>query len=175
MNVTVNLDDLEKVIFGTAAVKTIEAAMDARKRDPLIPPRRDLSDALQRLTDAARSVRRGQETYITPWDEPLDNAENQTLNYVCANYDPADWDKRMTRIDVTDYANQRITTTFDQLANKGMVVIGNPVIGVIWPGADQPEFRPDPTHYLVKPTARGLAKWKELKTQGQGIGNVPLE
>ena len=159
-DITVNLEDLETLIFAAGSVKAIEAAMDTRKRDPFVPPQNKITESISRLAGEARSARRSKETYATAWDDPLTAEEEKCLHDVCKNYDPtADRERRMIVVG----------TTFRQglihnLANKGMVAVGTAAFAVIWPGADQPEFWPDPFKFYVRPTPRGLSKWRELKS-----------
>lgn len=179
-DITVNLEDLETLIFAAAAVKSIEAAMDTRKRDPFVPKEAPIKAALDRLAVEARSARRSKETYLTPWDGELDDDEKKWLDRVCKDYDPGDWDSRMITISADELyggaGNPALAPRqgpVHTLANKGMVAIGTAGYAVIWPGADQPELRPDPFGFYLMPTPRGLNKWRELKVAREGAAVPP--
>jgi hypothetical protein len=159
-DITISLEDLETLVMAAGAIKTIETALDTRKRDPFVPPQNQIAAAVGRLAAEARSARRSKETYQTPWDGELDEQEIKWLDMVCKDYDPTDRAKRMFLITPDERFK---SSAIGRLTAKGMLLIGNSVKGVIWPGADQPEFAPDPTCYYLMPTPRGLRKWRELK------------
>ena len=167
-DITVNLEDLETLIFAAGVVRSIEAAMDTRKRDPFVPSRYKIAEATNRLASEARSARRYKETYATAWDGPLTAEEEKWLDDACKNYDPADREGRMIVVEANElYGGGGMTFRqgpIHDLANKGMVAIGTAAFAVIWLGADQPEFWPDPFKFYVRPTPRGLSKWRELKS-----------
>ena len=166
-NITVNLEDLETLIFAAGSVKAIEAAMDTRKRDPFVPPQNKITESINRLASEARSARRSKETYATAWDGPLTAEEEKWLDDVCKNYDPADRERRMIVVTADELYGRAGTFRhgpIHNLVNKGMVAIGTAAFAVIWSGADQPEFWPDPFRFYVMPTPRGLGKWQELKS-----------
>lgn len=167
-DITINLEDLETLIFGTAAVKAIEIAMDTRKRDPFVPNNQKITEALNRLSTEARSARRSKETYITPWDGPLDEGERGCLENFCIDYDPNNREDRVTTILASVLYGKGGPALpggpIHGLANKGMIAIGTAAKAVIWPGADQPEFWPDPSLFYVTPTPRGLRKWQEIQS-----------
>lgn len=166
-DITISLEDLEVLIFGTAAIKAIEMAMDTRKRDPFVPDQNKITQALARLTTEAHSARRSKETYATAWDGPLSDKEEEWLDNVCKNHDPNVIECRMVRIGAEILYEGRGRAfrqgTIHGLANKGMVAIGTAAFAVIWPGADQPELLPDPYTFYVMPTPRGLKKWRGLQ------------
>lgn len=170
-DITVSLDDLETLVMAVGGIKTIEAALDTRKHDPFIPPHNKITEAAGRLAAEVRSARRSKETYLTPWNGELEDDERAWLEAVCQDYDPDDRAKWIYWIEASEYRSKNGVVSqgpLDKLVAKGMLLIGNPVKGVIWPGADQPEFTPDPRGYFLMPTPRGLRKWQELKAPRQG-------
>lgn len=168
-DITINLEDLETLIFAAAAVKSIEIAIDTRKRDPFVPKEAPIAAALQRLSADARSARRSKETYATPWDGELGDDEKKWLERICKDYDPNNRELRTLLIsaDVL-YGRDKDPTLAPRqgpihaLSNKGMLAIGTAAAAVVWPGADQPEFWPLPNYFYLMPTPRGLRKWREI-------------
>lgn len=161
--ITVDLDDLEALIFSTGAIKVIETAVDQSKKDPFrLQHKSRLTGAHDRLATAARNIRRGQEPAYN-YNKPLTTAEANYLAQICAAYDPSDAQKRFIRIT----ANERLDKPpegrpeINQLAAKGMIEIGAPVTGVVWSGAEHAEVTPDPTGYLLRPTKQGLQQWEK--------------
>lgn len=167
VDITIALEDLETLIFGAAAVKAIEVAMDTRKRDPFVPSSNKITEALNRLTSEARSARRSKEDYQTPWDGELDGDENNWIRVLWTLYDKQDpldrgiWMYRYA-LRLGAFPNGR-HPAIDRLAAKGMIVIGSAVSGAIWPGVEQPELKLDPTFVWLRLTPRGIKKAEELK------------
>lgn len=165
--VSVDLDDLESLIFATAAIKAIEQALVSTRRDPFVAPHLARTDAHNRLAEAARHARRslsGGSTAV-PWDEPLTDEEADALKTV---FDAEETSKRNGTPPYSvisgDWkaprANGEKIGIFDRLAAKGAVSIGQLAAGVVWPGAAQAELIPRP-EYGIKLTARGRAKYEE--------------
>lgn len=157
--VTVDHDDLETLIFASAAIKTIEGALAARKSDPFVRPHLDYTAAHDRLASAMRNAKRAenQDTLIK-FDEPLTDEEMAALVKV----DEATSGKYASRYMVLsrkDKAGPRgaVMSVFDQLAAKGCVEMGTLVHGVIWSGASHPELEPEAS-FGIRLTARGREK-----------------
>lgn len=158
-HITISLADLEILIMAAGAIKPIEEALSTRKRDPFVPAEPQITAAIQRLAADARSARRSKETYATAWEGPLTEDELGWLVAICENEDP-----HKAAFDIVTDDRFEIEA-IDSLAARGMIVIGVPVHGVVWPGAERAEVwlvDPDQGHYL-KPTQRGLRKWRELE------------
>jgi hypothetical protein len=161
--ITVNLEDLETLIFAAGAMKPIEIAMDTRKRDPFVLKELPITAAINRLATEARSARRSKETYATPWDGELNDDEQAWLAAVCDPYNPNEKGRRRAPFDIIpeDHLGEEAIHTLNA---KGMLVIGTSVRGVVWPGAEQAEIWPEAnTRFYLMPTTRGLRKWRELQ------------
>lgn len=162
--ITISLKDLETLIFAAGAIKPIEAALDIRKRDPFVPTESIITAALQRLAADARDARRSKEIYATPYDSALTEDELGWLEAICENEDP-----RKAAFDII-FDDRFEIEAINSLAVKGMIIVGTPVHGVVWPGAERAEVWPvDPTRgYYLKPTMRGMRTYLEVKDVLQG-------
>lgn len=156
--VTVDLDDLEKLVFAGAAIKSIEAALDQRKRDPFVKPHLDFTEAHSRLAGAVRKARRNPDDTVVNPNEPLTDVERKALR-----------EAQLTLIEgysftVTPHMklpkNGEVMCVWDRLSAKGCIVLGHYVSGVIWAGDDRPTVHTDPKGYALKITDRGLAALK---------------
>lgn len=149
-DITVSLEDLEIMLVGAGAIKQIE-----RKRDPFTPPERKFKDAMERLLREARSARRTTAPTATAWDGELDADEIKCLRM----FDSQIKDNPYTGVT----PKQRLDNpAIDRLLARGCIVMGQPVIGVVWSGADQAELKPDPSYFAVKITDRGYKKLEAL-------------
>jgi hypothetical protein len=154
-DVTVDLVDLETLVFTTGALKTIEGALQARKNDPFVQPHLNFTEAHNRLAEAMRNATRGQNDTVVPWDGELDAVERACLSAMAEDEDE--------RLFITITPKWRLEhQEYDRLMCKGMIVIGQLVKGIIWGGASAAEIKPDPSGFAVKTTKRGRDKLKKL-------------
>jgi hypothetical protein len=160
--VTVDLADLERIIFAAAAIKQIDQLLNARKNDPFIRPHLEFRDAALRLesamNDAKRSARPREDTLID-YNAPLTEAEVNVMRSLIR--DSKTWTYEGFSVihskDRPPGENERGEQmgVYDRLAAKGCVVIGQCVSGVVWAGEDRPALRAEP-EFAVKTTPRGV-------------------
>ena len=165
--VTVDLEDLETLVFVSAAIKTIESALAARHRDPFVVPHLANTAAHERLATAMRHAQRsaaGDGATVVAWDEPLTDEEADVLQSVLDAENP-----RPRRVgppylviegDEKAPKKREVMSAFDRVAAKGGLIMGQLAAGVVWAGAPQAELIPRPG-YGVKSTPRGREKLKE--------------
>lgn len=162
--VAVDLDDLEKLVMGTGALKTIEGAIVARSRDPFTPDRHELTGAHNRLAAAMRNAKRGDADTLVPWDGDLDEDEIKLLREI----DSFQIDGRKAMLILTPEQKApeggAAMSVADRLAAKGCVIMGQLVKGILWAGDERPMLTPDPSGYPIKITARGAEKLAKLAT-----------
>ena len=152
--VTVDLSDLETLVFTTGALKTIEGALQTRKSDPFVQPHLNFTEAHNRLATAMRNASRGTADTVVPWDGELDDAERAYL----AALDADEHESLFTTIT----GKWRLEhPEIDRLMCKGMIVIGQCVKGVLWAGQDLPALKPD-AGFAVKTTQRGRDKIRKI-------------
>lgn len=161
-SVTVDLADLETIVFATGAIKAIESALANRMADPFVRPHLSYAAAHDRLAQAMRNASRAEAGTLVAFDEPLTKTEARALRYIL---DAADPKKRVSgvaewfAISGMDKAGlDEDMSIYDRLAAKGCVQIGQFVTGVVWSGADRPEVKADQERgFAAKITDRGLA------------------
>lgn len=155
--VTVELEDLEKLVFGTGVIKTVESALNAYQDDPFVPPQNELTNAHNRLAKAVREAKRSGSGTLIDWDEPLTEKEVSHLSGL------RKWE--VERGDFLRVAPTHKTeldkTSFDSLAAKGCVSVGQLIVGEKWGDEDKPRLRIDPSCFVIKSTARGRSKLDE--------------
>ena len=149
-SVTVDLADLETLVFTTGAMKTIEGALQARRNDPFVREHLEFTDAHDRLATVMRNAKRADAGTLIPWDGELDDEEVKLLRVVDGGGFWIDQKQKAPK----DGAAMSVA---DQLACKGCVVIGHFVTGVVW-AAGKPELTIDPKGFPVKITQRGREK-----------------
>lgn len=149
MQVTVDLEDLERIVYAASAVKQIEGALAAWKRDPFVQPHLEFTPAQKRLESAMRNAKRAAADTVVKYDEPLTEEEASMLSEVVDSFVAVE-------ITASEKAPKpgELMSIYDRLAAKGAVEIGQKLNGVLWAGADRPEIVPVPK-YLVRETARG--------------------
>jgi hypothetical protein len=158
--VTIDLDDLEALVYVSSAIKTIESALAAYKRDPFVQKAHGKFGAAQkRLEDVIRRARRSErsgETEIA-YDGPLDLEEEAVLGSLWRRRDR---DDVVTTIAVEEKLQQTSDglSPIDRLAAKGMIEVGSYVYGAKWTGDGYPIIRIDATRYMVRFTTRGESK-----------------
>jgi hypothetical protein len=163
--VTVDLADLETIVFATGAIKAIESALASRRQDPFVRPHLDYTAAHDRLATAMRNALRAEAGTLVPFDEPLTKTELRALRYVLDATDPnkgahkksgvADW---FVISGADKAAEGEKMSVYDRLAAKGCLQIGQFVTGVVWAGAPAPEVKADPDRgFAAKITDRGRA------------------
>ena len=151
MKVEVEFEDLETIVFATAAIKQIETALAARKQDPFVRPHLAYTNAHNNLTAAMNSARRAQADTLVAWDGELSNDEIKLLTRL-TNYD-------LPTVEVTgDY--RRKTSEIDTLSAKGCIRIGQRVEGSVWPGEPSAELRIVPS-FSLQITRRGKEKLEQ--------------
>jgi len=146
--VTVDLADLEKLVFAAAAIKTIESALQQRRNDPFIREHLDFTEAHTRCTQAMREASRRNAGTAVPYDEPLTKEEAKALQYVrdaVTNPDRGKSGPVMFNISVADKAAEgQAMSVYDRLQAKGCLKVGQWSIAIVWPGEDRPNLWPDP-------------------------------
>lgn len=155
--VTVDLADLETLIFATAAIKSIEDALAARRRDPFMTPHLNYTEAHNRLVGAMREAQRSASNdTLVKYDEPLTKPEIGALRYVdkaCSAKTPG---LALFVIATEDKAaGGEAMSVYDRLAAKGCIEMGQFVQGVVWAGANTPQITADPKGYAARLTNRG--------------------
>lgn len=170
--VTVDLDDLEALVFASSAIKTIEGSLASFRRDPFA------QDALgrfvpaqRRLESVMRSARRAERNdTLVKYDEPLTIEESNALQYVvsaCDAYVVSACDAKtpglaLFVISPEDKGEPGVAmSVYDRLAAKGCIEVGQFIQGVMWAGADAPQFVADPKGYAARPTTRGRGKLRK--------------
>lgn len=149
MKVEVEIEDLEMLVFSTAAIKTIEGALQHRLRDPFVKPYLGLTEAHDRLAAAMRNARRGGLHTAINWDEPLTVGELKLLLSL----------DRGNAVHVSG-SQRKNYKEIDSLAAKGCVRIGQDIVGTIWSGETAPDIKPLAT-YSMAITQRGREKLLE--------------
>lgn len=162
--VTVDLDDLTTIVFATAAIKGIEAALSQRKRDPFVTPHLDYTEAHNRLAAAMRNATRAAAGTLVEWNGELSPPELKLLQEV------AEWEDNDPREKEGLYyflhpqlkmpRGAAAMSVVDVLASRGCVQIGVIVDGVIWSGEDSAKIQPSSRGYYVRTTPRGREKLK---------------
>lgn len=148
-SVTVDLSDLERIVFATSAIKGVEAALTQAKNDPFVRPHMQYAEAHDRLASAMRNAMRSEANdTLVKFDEPVTKGELKLLRQ-CPN-------DRVITIQATE------KTAWDPLSAKGCIEMGTLVTGYIWPGKERPDLFPNPEGYAVRITPRGISKREEL-------------
>ena len=150
MKVEVDIEDLETIVFATAAIKTIESTLAARKTDPFVQTHLAYTQAHDNLVGAMNAARRGvAKDTLVEWDGELTKKEKKILTD-CVIHE---------HIKIAA-ADRLETPEIDSLAAKGMVLIGQSIYGASWPGQSRPTLKPLP-EYLVMATPRGRQKYED--------------
>ena len=151
--VTVDLADLETLVFTTGALKTIEGALQTRKQDPFVAQHLNFTEAHDRLAAAMRNATRGTTDTVVKWDEPLEAYERAFLMDIVAKEDKG------LKFAITITPDYRLDhPEIDRLMCKGAIVIGQLCKGILWGGKNEIEWSPDPSGFAVMSTARGRNK-----------------
>lgn len=156
-DVTVQLEDLEALVFSTGVIRGIEGALAAFHRDPFSHPKIPLSEAHNRLASAMRNAMRAQAGTLVNWDEPLTDEELKLLRRVEKGENKLPW----IIIPPAEKApkGSEAMSLVDRLMCKGCVVVGQLARAIVWsdsPG--HPALQADPTGFAVKITPRGKQK-----------------
>lgn len=147
MKVEVEIEDLETVVFATAALKTIEGALQSRKEDPFVKPHLNFTPAHNNLVAAMNGARRSVTAdTATLWDGELNEKEIKLLQLFVAS-----------PVHEVDSEYRKRHTEIDSLASKGCLRIGQLVAGALWPGESKPDIRPI-EGYALTMTPRGTTK-----------------
>lgn len=159
--VTVELEDLETIVFATGVIKTIEGALASRRNDPFVREHLDYAAAHDRLATAMRNATRAAAGTLVPFDEPLTKTEVRALRDILeATKSRKDGvNLPWFRVSGPDKAAEgEKMSIYDRLAAKGCVRVGQAVTGVIFAGENRPLLVPDADRgYLVEITNRGRA------------------
>jgi hypothetical protein len=157
--VTVDLADLETIIFATGVIKTIEGALASRTRDPFVQPHLDYTAAHDRLAAAMRNARRAESGTLVGWDEPLTKEEMGALRYVSAALEQKVPGIRAFVISPEDKGEPgRAMSVYDRLAAKGCLKMGQFVQGIVWAGENAPQLVADEKGYAALITPCGYDK-----------------
>lgn len=146
--IEVELDDLEALIYASAAIKNIEGALASYRRDPFVNSMGGkFLPAQKRLEDAVRNAKRGiaHDTAVK-FNEPLRSDEATRLKELYCSLMPS------------GVGPLRDDAAAGSLAAKGMIEIGTKVSGAVWPGQDVPALQKDPTALIARLTDRGVAE-----------------
>ena len=154
MKVEVEIQDLETIVFATAAIKKIETALSTRKHDPFVKPYLEFNEAHNNLTTALTHAKRSQNSqdYATPWDGELSIKEIKYLQDVSSytTYKTVSGDER-------NPASQGYNDVVDSLMAKGCIKMGQLVSGIVWAGEEHPFLEKMPS-FGVAITLRGRTK-----------------
>ena len=151
MKVEVEFEDLETLLFATAAIKNIESLLTARKYDPFVKPHLQYNQAHDAVLGAMNQARRATADTATAWDGELTKPEIQFLEDFNPE-NPAPYEMS------GEYRTKH--KEIDALAAKGCVRIGQMVSGCIWAGQDRPDLKPIPV-FAVAITPRGKEKLEQ--------------
>lgn len=150
MKVSVEIEDLETLIFATSVIKVIEGALQSRKSDPFVKPHLQYTDAVDRLTADMNHARREHADTIVQWNGALTHKEEELLKqFVASPTFQIDGEFRLK------------TKEVDQLAAKGCIRIGQLVSGAVWPGEQRADIRPV-AGFALTITQRGKDKLAKL-------------
>jgi hypothetical protein len=155
--VTVDLDDLEKLIFTAGAMKTVEGALKQRREDPFVRDHLEFTDAHNRLAAAVRNVQRGTADTLVAWDGELSQDEIKLLRKVTGEL------AILTRDQKAGKSGEDMSIA-DRLAAKGCVIMGQLVKGVLWAGETKPVLVQDTSGFPIKITNRGTDKLAAIDT-----------
>lgn len=160
--VSVDIEDLERIVFATGAIKSVENALSAYKRDPFIAPHLNYAEAHDRLSEAMRHARRAEANdTLVKFDEPLTSEEASALRYVASACDARKPGLDVFVISPADKASDTMSV-YDRLAAKGAIQVGQFIEGVVWAGAAGPDLIASEKGYAARLTARGKEKLAAL-------------
>lgn len=168
-SVTVDLDDLERLVMTTGALKTVEQAMQHRKADPFVRSHLEFTQAHNRLATAMRNAQRSQSkgNTVVDFDAPLSDDEVSALKGLVTEV-PQNWFHPIRAPEKAgDYFTGELSV-WDRLNAKGMCVIGQVCEGAVFPGEPGPMLRPYPG-FAVKITERGRSKIVEIEVQEAAV------
>ena len=157
--VTVELEDLEKLVFTAGAMKTVEGALKQRREDPFVRDHLEFTDAHNRLAAAVRNVQRGNADTLVAWDGDLSQDEIKLLRKVKIG------DVTILTRDQKAPMDDEDMSIADRLAAKGCVVMGQLVKGVLWAGETKPILVVDSSGFPIKITSRGADKLAAIDTK----------
>lgn len=148
--VTVDSDDLEMLLFATGAIKAMEAALVAAKRDPLAERAKPRIAAAHDALNAAMLRARRKEQFPQRFRDatPLEIAELKDFADIIASR--ADAQYLGMSIGALDTSHGRMT----RLAELGFVELGAARSSTIWGGGDI-TTKDDPLIRRVRLTQRG--------------------
>ena len=149
MKVEVDLGDLETIVFATAAIKSIENALQARKQDPFVKPHLAYAEAHDRLVGAMNGARRATADTKTAWDGDLTIQEVRILKKL--------WDVPLSVIGA-EYRQKH--PEIDKLLAKGCIRMGQCVEGALWAGETRADIRPT-SLFAIAITQRGKEKFEQ--------------
>ena len=153
MKVEVEFEDLETIVYATAAIKQIETALTARKQDPFVRPHLNFTSAHNNLVAAMNSATRAQADTAIAWDGELTSNEIKFLEEFVA-----------VPVFEIDGAYRKKNKEVDTLAAKGCVRIGQLVSGAVWPGELKADIKPI-AGYAIAITDRGKDKLSKALLQ----------
>ena len=156
--VTVDLEDLEKLVFTAGAMKQVEGALKQRREDPFVRDHLEFTDAHNRLAAAVRNGQRGNADTLVAGDGDLSQDEIKLLRKVKIG----DVDV-LTRNEKAGKSGEDMSIA-DRLAAKGCVVMGQLVTGILWAGETKPVLVQDTSGFPIKITSRGADKLAAIDT-----------
>ena len=147
--VTVDLKDLETIVFATGVIKTIEGSLAAFRRDPFVQPHLNFTDAHKRLAAMMRDATRAEAGTLIPYNEPLNKKELSCLRAAASS------GFYISRKEKAPEGGEAMSI-WDRLMSKGMIAMGQVVTGVVYAGASSVEqVIVDPERFAIRLTDRG--------------------
>lgn len=164
MQVTVDLDDLEAIVFGTGVIKNIEGSLASFKNDPFTRTKVPLTEAHDRLASAMRNARRAGADTLVKWDEPLTKEEQIALAAVAAACKEAGDVKVLSG---KQKGGSGVMSDWDRIAAKGMIEMGQFITGILWAGQQSPAITAKP-EFAARLTSRGKNMLEQIRAQSRG-------
>jgi hypothetical protein len=172
-DVTVQLADLERIIFAASVIKPIENALATFKRDPFVKPHLDFGEAAKRLEEAMRHAQRSaasaRSDTLVDYNAPPDETEMELLRSL---FEKTDGGMLYTVIAAEERApgpgSKEVMSTYDRLAAKGLIRMGQVVSEILWPGQERPDLRVE-QKFAVAFTARGADVAQALMWRRGGL------
>ena len=174
--VEVDLDDLEALIFVSAAIKNIEGALMSFRRDPFVQSAQGkFIPAQKRLEVACRNAKRSAAPKDGPYykntmvhfDEPMLTENKKLLVSLYASRNQHGLVRVQTHASSLEAKHGPVKLALDSLSVRGMIEVGNYVDGGLWLGDDFPIIGVNHEFYMVRFTARGEAEAKRLMIEDE--------
>lgn len=159
--VTVDLADLETLVFATGVIKQIEGQLASYKSDPFVKPHLNYTSAVNNLVTAMNSAKRGSADTVINWNDPISKFDEAVLQH----FEEAT--ALGLEIQTGGMREGTVSKEFQESVNnlvcKGYLEKGQSVSGAIWSSSTTPELRPLPV-YRARITKRGIDKLNENRS-----------